>query len=61
MKRTRTVDDTARRQWRKVEIACAGMSAEDVFNFAFRRGWYLSRQRAIRNRVKGQTPKGNES
>ncbi len=46
MKRRRTVEETAWRQWRKVDTACAGMSAVDVFNFAFRRGWYLSRQRA---------------
>lgn len=48
MKRRRTVEETARRQWRKVEVACAGMSAEDVFHYAFRRGWHLSRQRVGR-------------
>ena len=46
MKRRRTIEETARRQWRKVDAACAGMSAEDVFHYAFRRGWYLSSQRS---------------
>lgn len=48
MRRRRTIEESAHRQWLKVAVACVGMSAEDVFHFAFRRGWYLSQKRRAR-------------
>lgn len=44
-RRRRTIEETSHRQWRKVENAVPGMSLEDIFKFAFRRGWYLGRKR----------------
>lgn len=45
MKRRRTIEETAHRQWRKLENAVIGLTAEELFKFAFRRAWRLARAR----------------